>query len=547
MEVSARILGKMVERVQYLPSLQEKQKWLFPRRNLTKGDIVLMVKEDCPRDRTGQTGGGVLVAVKNEFKVSRRKDLERERTEMVMVELVTNEYSRIKPFSSGWRFRHSFSELVNIDESAPINTGGHAAGENLCDVVGDNFLHQFIKGRTHINGNKLDLLLSNCPEIVENVTTFTPGQGKAPRVSQENRRFFQGQPKIILELPQGYLTPPWKVNFENHTYNGKTATTPAGKAELFNSYFSSVFRPPSSQQDIDNRNLLDYPPPEVLLSELTVTVEDVTNYLNALDITKASGPDEIPARLLKTCSNEIAPSLCSLFNRSLETARLPSEWKMANITSVHKKDSLEPTINYRPAVHNKQSSRTSCWERSACSEITDLESITTELIQPITKRLKENYLTFWKHKLENSSKLTFYSTIKIDYELEKYLSIIKDSNKRKTLTRFRLSNHSLQIETGRYHNIAREERLCNLCHSREVENESHLLLTCEAYGDTRVNFINSLKNDLTTTETNLNEPTLSVDIMKSTASNTILKLSKFIFSCFEERLKQLEAGNAGSH
>ena len=67
------------------------------------------------------------------------------------------------------------------------------------------------------------------------------------------------------------------------------------------------------------------------------------------------------------------------------------------------------------------------------------------------------------------------------------------------------------------------------------------------YGDIRVNFINSLKNDLTTTETNVNEPPLSVDIMKSTASDTILKLSKFIFSCFEERLKQLEAGNAGSH
>jgi hypothetical protein len=82
-----------------------------------------------------------------------------------------------------------------------------------------------------------------------------------------------------------------------------------------------------------------------------------------------------------------------------------------------------------------------------------------------------------------------------------------------------------------------------------VENESHFLLTCEAYGDIRVNFINSLKNDLTTTEseTNVNEPTLSVDIMKSTASDTILKLSKLIFSCFEERLKQLEAGNAGSH
>ncbi|CAB3993642.1 Hypothetical predicted protein [Paramuricea clavata] len=34
---------------EYLPSLQERQRWLFPRRNLTKGDIVLMVKEDSPR------------------------------------------------------------------------------------------------------------------------------------------------------------------------------------------------------------------------------------------------------------------------------------------------------------------------------------------------------------------------------------------------------------------------------------------------------------------------------------------------------------------
>ena len=42
------------------------------------------------KDRTGQTGGGVLVAVKNEFKVSRRTYLEREKTEMVVVELVTN-------------------------------------------------------------------------------------------------------------------------------------------------------------------------------------------------------------------------------------------------------------------------------------------------------------------------------------------------------------------------------------------------------------------------------------------------------------------------
>ena len=106
------------------------------------------------------------------------------------------------------------------------------------------------------------------------------------------------------------------------THNGKTVTTtPVSKAKLFNLNFSSVFCPPGSQQDTDNTNVPDYPLTEVLLSDLTVTVEDVTNHHSALDITKASGPDEIPARLLKACSNEIPPSLCSLFNLSLKRTR----------------------------------------------------------------------------------------------------------------------------------------------------------------------------------------------------------------------------------
>jgi hypothetical protein len=54
-------------------------------------------------------------------------------------------------------------------------------------------------------------------------------------------------------------------------------------------------------------------------------------------------------------------------------------------------------------------------------EILNLEAVTTEHIKTITKTLEEKYLTFWKHKLQNSSKLTFYSTFKTDHNLENYL------------------------------------------------------------------------------------------------------------------------------
>ena len=84
------------------------------------------------------------------------------------------------------------------------------------------------------------------------------------------------------------------------------------------------------------------------MGELTVDVAEVENYLRNLDITKASGPDKIPARLLKECGRHIAPSICELFNVSLRVGRLPVEWKSANVTPVHKKHLKEPAENYRP-------------------------------------------------------------------------------------------------------------------------------------------------------------------------------------------------------
>ena len=121
-------------------------------------------------------------------------------------------------------------------------------------------------------------------------------------------------------------------------------------------------------------------------------------------------------------------------------------------------------------------------------------------------------MTFWKHKLENSSKLTFYSTFKTDHNLEKYLVLIKDPYKRKCLSRFRVSSHNLQIEIGRYQNIPREERLCEICNSGEVENETHFLLFCKAYEHSREDLRSSLEN-ASSNEIKLNSQTLSADLL----------------------------------
>ena len=85
-----------------------------------------------------------------------------------------------------------------------------------------------------------------------------------------------------------------------------------------------------------------------LLSQIEVTVDEVMERLSELDTTKACGPDKIPARLLKECSEQIAPSLYSLFNHSLSIGQIPREWKSADVTPIHKKDPKEDAKNYRP-------------------------------------------------------------------------------------------------------------------------------------------------------------------------------------------------------
>jgi len=67
------------------------------------------------------------------------------------------------------------------------------------------------------------------------------------------------------------------------------------------------------------------------------------------------------------------------------------------------------------------------------------------------------------------------------FSYDMYLDFINNDKRRKTLTRFRLSLHSLSIETGRYNGITRKERKCALCTQNVCESEYHILLGCPLY------------------------------------------------------------------
>ena len=67
-----------------------------------------------------------------------------------------------------------------------------------------------------------------------------------------------------------------------------------------------------------------------------------------------------------------------------------------------------------------------------------------------------------------------------------YSNYMNDSH-RKTITRWRLSNHKLQVELGRYNNTPREDRKCTRCNV--LEDEYHAIYVCPVFHHLRVKHI----------------------------------------------------------
>ena len=118
-------------------------------------------------------------------------------------------------------------------------------------------------------------------------------------------------------------------------------------AELFNSYFASVFsHHQNTQNDQEGTNENDEPNTEEL--EITISELEVLSALRALDPDKALGPDGIPSRILKQIAQQIAPSITLLFIKSINSGVVPDEWKLANVVPVYKRGEKEDVQNYRP-------------------------------------------------------------------------------------------------------------------------------------------------------------------------------------------------------
>ena len=84
------------------------------------------------------------------------------------------------------------------------------------------------------------------------------------------------------------------------------------------------------------------------ITNINITAPGVYKLLSEIDPHKAPGPDTISRYFLKSTATEIMPMLTHMFQQSLSTGDIPSQWKMAYVTPIYKSGRKPDPQNYRP-------------------------------------------------------------------------------------------------------------------------------------------------------------------------------------------------------
>lgn len=111
-----------------------------------------------------------------------------------------------------------------------------------------------------------------------------------------------------------------------------------------------------------------------------------------------------------------------------------------------------------------------------------------------------DFKLFWRDEIDRfvsnnptgGGRLGLFSRIKKEFNLETYLSEIKNNSHRKLFSQMRISAHKLRIEAGRHCNTPRNERFCLFCDDEAVEDECHFILGCKKFETERKTYLEKM-------------------------------------------------------
>jgi hypothetical protein len=134
----------------------------------------------------------------------------------------------------------------------------------------------------------------------------------------------------------------------SHTYSlregDQTHTSNNSVANCFNNFLATIGSKLAEKFQSNQSDFPKYPP----FKFEEITPDSVNKQLQHLDSRKATGTDNLNARLLKDGAHIISFPLAKIMNTSLRTGKIPLEWKQASVTPIFKAGDPQEASNYRP-------------------------------------------------------------------------------------------------------------------------------------------------------------------------------------------------------
>ena len=157
---------------------------------------------------------------------------------------------------------------------------------------------------------------------------------------QRNKKFYTF---VKHQRSSGSGIPPLKVD-------GHLVSESKAQAEVLNRQFQSVFSDGREYTEEEFRAKVRMNPVELTstLSDITISEAGICKILKHLNPYKACGRDNIHPRVLRELADDIAPILTLIYQSSIDTGVVPSDWRDANVSPIYKKGSHYDPANYRP-------------------------------------------------------------------------------------------------------------------------------------------------------------------------------------------------------
>ena len=132
-------------------------------------------------------------------------------------------------------------------------------------------------------------------------------------------------------------------------HEGVTLTNSFDIANTFNNYFATIGDNLANKIPCSDINPISHSSPvNSVFSFAEISLESVLKTVKSINPNKATGPDNIPNKVLKMAAEILSPSLTAIFNRSLSMGIYPDDWKMARVLPIFKSGDKEDIGNYRP-------------------------------------------------------------------------------------------------------------------------------------------------------------------------------------------------------